>query len=92
MPIEVSVQLSLDVARVLHKQAPSTEASEDLARLMEDLGQTLEPIHPGADDVWLIPFFRVWVPDQSTADKVIAALSESEAVEGAYITPPAALP
>jgi hypothetical protein len=40
----------------------------------------------------LTPFFTVEVPDKSTAEWVIASLGESEAVEGAYITPPAELP
>ena len=91
MPIVVTVQLSPDVALALHEQMPSDE-SEELLKMLKDLGVTLEPMHPGARDPLLTPFFTVEVPDQATAERVIASLVESEAVEGAYIKPPEALP
>jgi hypothetical protein len=89
MPVEISVEVSPDVARALHKQAPPTEASEDLLRLVESLGHTLEPMHPGTTDPTLIPFFKLQVPDQAAADAAIAALLASEGIEGAYAVPPA---
>ena len=91
MPIVVTVQVSPDVALALHQQTPSDE-SEELLELLKNLGVTLEPMHPGARDPLLTPFFMVVVPDQATAERVIASLGESEAVEGVYIKPPEALP
>jgi hypothetical protein len=91
MPIVVTVQVSPDVALALHQQTPS-DKSEELLELLKDLDVTLKPMHPGARDPLLTPFFTVEVPDQATAERVIAGLGESEAVEGVYIKPAEALP
>ena len=92
MPIRVTVQVSLDVARVLHQQGPPTTESEELLRIVEELGVVLEPIHPGAKDDLLVPYFEVKVSSLAEGEQVIARLQQSEAIEGAYIKPPAELP
>ena len=91
MPIVVTVQVSPDEALALHEQTPSDE-TKDLLSLVNRLGVNLKPVHPSARDPLLIPFFTVEVPDQATAERIIAALRESKAVEGAYIKPPEAAP
>lgn len=91
MPIVVIVQVSPDEALALHEQTPS-DKTKDLLALVNRLGVNLKPVHPDTHDPLLMPFFKVEVPDQSTAEPIIAALCESKAVEGAYTKPPEAPP
>lgn len=91
MPIIVTVQVSPTVALALHEQKPSRE-SEGLLEMLDDLGVTMTPLHPGARDPLLTPFFIIEAADQATAETIIERLSRSEVVEGAYIKPPEALP
>ena len=91
MPIVVIVQVSPDEALALHEQTPPDEM-KDLLALIKRQGMNLKPVHPGTHDPLLIPFFTVEVPDQSTAERIIAALCESKAVEGAYTKPAEAPP
>lgn len=91
MPIVITVRVSPDVAFALHEQAP-TDESEELLKVIKDLGITLKPVHPGARDPLLTPFFTVEALDRATADRVIVILDEFEAVEGAYVKPLEDLP
>ena len=88
-PMVVTVQVTPDVARVLHNQSEPIPASKELIIALEELDITLEPIHPGTQDPLLIIFFTVEVADSDTAEAVINRLLESEAVEAAYLKPPA---
>jgi|GEM_PF-3318040 len=85
----VTVQVKPDVARVLQNQSEPTPVSEELLAVLEELDIILVPIHPDTEDPLLIIFFTVEVADSSTAEKVINRLLESEAVEAAYLKPPA---
>jgi hypothetical protein len=90
--VRVTVQVSPDVARVLQQEAPPTAESGELLEIVHELGVVLEPVHPGAEDPLLAPYFTVEVPDAETAERVIARLRESGAVEAAYVKPPDELP
>ena len=85
----VTVQVKPDVARVLQNQSEPTPVSEELLAVLEELDINLVPIHPGTKDPLLIIFFTVEVADSDAAEKVINRLLESEAVEAAYLKPPA---
>jgi hypothetical protein len=86
---QVSVHVRPDVARALHGQAPPTLASEELVDVASRLGVSLEPVHARTSSPELMTQFAVYVPDIETARKVAEALRRTEAVEGAYYTPPA---
>ena len=88
-PMVVTVQVTPDVARVLQNQSEPIPASKELIIVLEELDITLEPIHPGTRDPLLIIFFTVDVADSDSAEVVINRLLESEAVEAAYLKPPA---
>ncbi len=90
--MQVTVQVSADVARALHQQGPPTAESEAPLRLIETFGLTLEPMHPDTDDPNLQSYFTVEVLDHATAQRVIDRLRQSEAVEAAYVKPPDELP
>ena len=85
----VTVQVTLEVARVLQNQSEPTPSSEELISVLEELEITLEPIHPDTGDPLLVTFFTVDVLDSDTAEKVINRLLLSEAIEAAYLKPPA---
>ncbi len=89
LPMLVTVQVSLEVARVLQGQSPPTGASQKLVETVEELGLELKPVHPGAEDPLLAPFFTAEVPDAVAVDEIIASLLQLESVEAAYVKPPA---
>jgi hypothetical protein len=90
--MQITVQLQADVARRLHQREPPAAEWEELNRITKQLGVVLEPMHPGTADPDLIRYFTVEVPDQVTAERVIARLQQSKAVEAAYLKPPDAMP
>lgn len=92
MKIQVTIQVSADVARMLHQRGAPTTESKELFKIAEELGVLLEPLHPGAEDPLLTPYFMVEVPDSTTAEHVIAHLRQSMAVEAVYLKPPDELP
>jgi hypothetical protein len=57
-----------------------------------ELGVSLTPMYPGQSHPTLLPFYFIDVPDQATAEKVIARLNQSSAVEAAYLQPDAEPP
>ncbi len=91
--MEISVQVRPELAPAVQgREAPTAEVDE-LKRSLEELGVILRPVHPGADDPLLAPYFNVEVPDdEELAARVLAVLEESGAVEAAYVKPPAELP
>jgi hypothetical protein len=90
--MQVTVQVSADVARALHQQGPPTAESEGLLRITETFGLMLEPMHHDTDDPNLQSYFIVRVPDHATAQRVIDRLQQTVAVEAAYVKPPDELP
>jgi len=90
--MEITVLLNAGVARHLHQRGPTTAESEELNHITKQLGLVLEPIHPGTLDPDLVRYFTVEAPDQATAQRVIAQLRQSKAVEAAYLKPPDAMP
>lgn len=90
--MKVNVQVLENVARALPQRNSPTAESEELLRLIETFGLTLEPTHRDTDDPNLQSYFTVEVPDNSTAQRLIARLQQSEAVVAAYVKPPDELP
>lgn len=91
--ILITVKVSKKVTGSLQKRKSLTsEFSDELLTVEKDLGILLEPLHPGAKDPHLSPYFKVKVPDHATATKVINRLLNCKAVEAAYIKPSDELP
>jgi hypothetical protein len=84
---KVQVQLSPDTALVFHQRKPSSKQSEKLQRVLNELGISLQPVHPGIEDPILIPFFEIEISDTSSGQQIIERLNELESVEAAYIKP-----
>jgi hypothetical protein len=90
--MQVTVQVSADVARPLHRRDPPRAESTALVELIEKLGLTLEPMHYGTTDPKLQSYFTVEVPDSTAAQRLIDALQQSEGVVAAYVKPRDELP
>ncbi|MFQ5633093.1 MAG: hypothetical protein ACE5I1_30360, partial [bacterium] len=71
---------------------PPTAGSRELLKVIDGLGVTLEPMHPGTDNPQLVRYFYIEIPEPLTAEQVIAQLRQSKAIEAAYQKPPDALP
>ncbi|MCW3991519.1 MAG: hypothetical protein NWE79_02335 [Candidatus Bathyarchaeota archaeon] len=90
--MNVTVQVALDVAKTLNNRGTPSTKSLELLRIVDRLGVSLKPIHPGTDDPLLSQFFLVEVPDEATAENVIAGLKKSKAIQAAYLKPPDEMP
>jgi hypothetical protein len=88
MLVQITVQVSDEVASALLQDSPPTARSEALARVLEPFGLTLEPLHPETADPTLRSYFTVAAADPATAQRVIDQLLQSGAVEAAYVKPP----
>lgn len=90
--MQVTVKVSAGTAPSLHQRGSLTAESEELLRIVETLGVTLEPMHPGTQDPDLMSYFIVEVADSEFAQHVIERLQQSPETEAAYIKPADELP
>jgi hypothetical protein len=90
--LEITVQLKPEAAAGFTHDAQPTPETEQLARSLEDLGLSLEPMHPGQGDPTLASYFTIEVPDNTTAERALTVLRGRDAVEAAYVKPPAEHP
>ncbi len=90
--MQITVQVSADVARALNQQGTPNADSQALLRTIETLGLTLKPMHPDTDDPNLQNYFTVEVQDAATAQRVADQLRQSDAIKAAYVKPPDELP
>lgn len=88
----VTVLVQRDSVSAVSERQPASRVARDLLRTADELGVSLEPMHPGVADPELAGYFTVDVPDEELAQQVIARLRACEAIEAAYIKPPEALP
>ena len=88
-PMVVTVQVTEEVARVLQNQSEATPSSEGLIAVLEEMDIILKPLHPGTQDPVLITFYTVEVLDSDAAERVVNRLLPLEAIEAAYLKPPA---
>ena len=89
---EISVQVVIDVARVLHQLAPPTTDSRELEKLQEELGVSLEPTFPGTQAPDLVIWFTTTAPDTATVDRLTDRLLSSRLIDAAFFKPPGELP
>ena len=70
----------------------ASAGSVDLHVAEGELGVSLTPMYPGQSHPSLATFYFVDVADQAAAERVVARLTQSAAVEAAYLQPDAELP
>ena len=85
----VTVQLTAEAARNLRQQSTPTAQVEEVLRIAEQLGVTLEPMHPTVDlDSTLATYFIVTVPDAERGERVAERFRQAEASVAAYFKLP----
>jgi hypothetical protein len=89
--MRVSIKLNVDAAAELQGIAPESDATRALREKTDEVGVTLEPMHPGVDDDELRTYFYADVNDDRL-DEVLDRLRAEDAIEAAYVKPPEALP
>ena len=86
------IKVKPEATEALQQRQGTTDASEELLQAAEELGVTLEPVHPGETDPTLAPYFVVEVEDPDEAEQVRARFDSMDATEAAYLKPPDYLP
>ncbi len=84
--MEIIVKLHPDVALEFQSRRLQSPVATELARVVEALGASLSPLHPGEVDPSLTPFYRLDVGN-ADAERALDALRASGAVDGAYVKP-----
>lgn len=64
----------------------------DVVALIAEFGEVLEPMHAGATDPLLTPFYVVDLPSRAMAMALRDKLVQHPAVEAAYVAPAPGLP
>jgi hypothetical protein len=90
--MKITVRLKMAEALAFQRDKASTPVLQEILQTLDELGLTLTPIHPGAADPLLAPYFTVKVRDVDRIEQVIERLRQFSAVEAAYVKPPADLP
>lgn len=62
-------------------------AAAEIARLVAAQGLTLRPLHPGATDPLLEPYWLVEGAAATAIDQLLASLTDCAGVEAAYCKP-----
>jgi hypothetical protein len=90
--MQVMIKVKPEVSAALQTEQDVTEASSTLLQAAQELGVTLEPVHPGETDPTLAPYFAIEVADHAKAEEVRARFDSIDATEAAYLKPPDYLP
>lgn len=90
--VDVMVQLAPEAAQAVHAGRDLPPELRDAEERLRPLELALEPLHPSAQDRSLVSWFRIPVEDETTAELVVRALSDSPVVESAYVEPLSAPP
>ena len=92
MAVDVILRVQPEAARELHRGHPPTSQTAELLRVLQELGLTLHPIHPGIDDADLMRYFALQAPDAARGEEASRRLRQCSAIEAAYVKPPAEPP
>jgi hypothetical protein len=90
--MEITIKLAMAEALAFQKSETTPPDLQQVLEILKDLGMVLMPVHHGATDPLLAPYFTIEVQDMEQAEKVIQRLRQISVVEAAYIKPPAELP
>jgi hypothetical protein len=89
--MRISIKLNAQAASELNGHAQTAESTRSLIETARQHGAALQPMHAGTTDPELGTYFYADVDDEK-AGSLTEALRAHEAVEGAYVKPPDALP
>jgi hypothetical protein len=86
MAMNIIIQVQTKTALALQGNLPATQASQELLQVAKDFGVGLQPLH-GTDDVNLVKYFTLSVPNQAIAKQAVERFQACTAVESAYLKP-----
>jgi hypothetical protein len=69
-----------------------TSALQQVLQVTEEVGTPLPPVHSGATNSPLAPYFVMGVPRRTIAEQLISRLLACEAVVASHVEPSIALP
>ncbi len=84
--MKLIVYVRPDIARALRASGQDPDVDE-LREVARDFDADLEPVHPGASDVWLASAFSMEVADAGQAVQAARRLRDLPFVEAAYVKP-----
>jgi hypothetical protein len=84
----INITVSAEVAADLLRTQPQSQAAREILEIVSEYGLEIEPLHPGVEDPLMSRNFFIAVPDQGTAEQIVARLQALPAFDSAYFTPP----
>ena len=87
MRMRVVIQLRLAEALELQSGRPPMTALSEVLRIVADVGAHLQPVHAGASDPLLAPYFFVDLADSAAPEQLISRLMACDAVIASYPEP-----
>ena len=89
--MRISIKSTSKAAFEILGESPESKETRSVAAAARRAGTALQPMHPGTDDEELRTYFYADVDDERV-EELLESLEKSDAIEGAYIKPPDALP
>jgi hypothetical protein len=90
--LRIAVQLVAPTVRSYSPPQGAARGNDAVSNLARELHISLEPMHPESTDDALRTWYSVDVPDEGTAQTVVAQLRRQPEVAAAFLKPPDALP
>lgn len=89
--MRVSIKSTSKAASEILGESPESKETRSVVAAVQRAGASLQPMHYGTDDDELRTYFYADVDDERV-EELFESLGKSDAIEGAYIKPPDALP
>ena len=90
--MKLVVQVTPETAKEIREQHYDNNATKELIVAAQDLGVTLEPMHPDVEDENLALYFSVSAENAEAAQLIAERLRKLKAVDAAYSKPHEELP
>jgi hypothetical protein len=90
--MKLVVQVTPETAKEIREQHYANKTTKELLEATQDLGVTLEPMHPDVEDENLASYFSISTENAEAAQRIAERLRELKAVDAAYSKPHEELP
>jgi hypothetical protein len=89
--MRISIKSTPKAAAEILGESQESKETRSVVAAVQRAGAALQPMHPGTDDDELLSYFYADVDDERV-EELLKSMEKSDAIEGAYIKPPDALP
>jgi len=90
--MQVTVQVTEDVARALRGENGSSRDLAPLKSVLDVCGGQLKPLHEHTHDRELQTYYTMELPEDDRAKAIVDRLRATAGIEAAYVKPPDELP